>query len=168
MKLNIDELKLILINKSLIEIKAALGNFDVACFDKNGNNILHYYLKGDQSLQTHATSVIQLFIDLGIDINAKALKMPKKTALHIAVLMKSRPIFDVLLKNGVDVNVKDGNGNTALSDAVYVYRGDDGYFIETLISNGAQVDVMNNYGVSPKGLAETIANYDTRKFFSQY
>ena len=110
--------------------------------------------------------MVRLFLDFGININAKQSKMSKRTALHLAVLMKSRDIFDVLLKKGVDINIPDDNGNVALSDAVFGYRGDDGYFIETLISNGARVDIMNNYGVSPKGLAETIANYDTRKFFS--
>ena len=40
-------------------------------------------------------------------------------------------------------------------------------FIETLIKNGALVDLVNNYGVSPKSLAGTIANYDTHKFFSE-
>jgi len=90
----------------------------------------------------------------------------KRTALHLAVLMKSKAIFDLLLANGADVNAKDRNGNMPLSDAVFCYRGDDGYFIESLIANGADVDIMNNYDVSPKLLAETIANYDTRKFFS--
>jgi hypothetical protein len=69
-----------------------------------------------------------------------------------------------LVKNA-DVNAKDEDGNVALFHAVMWYRGDDGYFIETLISKGAHVDVVNNYGVSPKKLSDTIANYDSKKFF---
>ena len=93
-------------------------------------------------------------------------KIGKRTALHLAVLQKSKEVFDVLLKKGADVNSRDREGNVPLFNEVFVYDGVDGYFIETLISNGTRVDMMNNHGVSPKSLAETIANYDTRKFFS--
>jgi len=166
MNLNIEELKLILLNGSLTDIKVALNSFDMASFDKNGSNILHYYVRSHKSVQMHAEIIIQLFMDFGIDVNAKQLKIRKRTALQLAVLMQSRVIFNTLLKIGADVNIQDRNGNVALFDAMFVYsRGDDGYFIKTLISNGANVDVMNNYGVSPKGLSETIANYDTKKFF---
>ena len=165
MKLNIDELKLTLLNTSFGEIEAALRNFDIASFDRNGDNILHYYAVAYKSVQAPVENMIQLFIDFGININATQSKMAKRSALHLAVLKKSKDIFDVLLRKGADVNVQDGNGNVPLFNAVFVYSGDDGYFIETLISNGARVDIINNHGVSPKILAERIANYDTRKFF---
>jgi hypothetical protein len=51
------------------------------------------------------------------------------------------------------------------STRVMTYRGDDNYFIKTLIGNGALVDLANNYGVTAKGLSETIANYDSKIFF---
>jgi ankyrin repeat protein len=165
MNMNIDELKLILLNNSVSEVKAALNDFDLASFDRNGNNILHYYVMSRASFKMPVETIIQLFIDFEININANQSKMAKRTALHLAVLKKSKDVFDILLNKGADVNKKDGDGKVPLSEAVFVYRGDDGYFIETLISNGANVDVINNYGVSPKGLAETIANYDTKKFF---
>jgi ankyrin repeat protein len=165
MKLNIDELKLVLLNGSVSGIKQALSHFDIASFDRNGNNILHYFLKSDASEQIQAEIMIQLFIDAGIDINAKQVKMPKRAALHLAVLKKLKPVFVMLLRNGADVNIQDGNGNTVLSEAVMVYRNDDGYFIETLIANGARIDIANNYGVTPKGLSDTIANYDSKMFF---
>jgi uncharacterized protein len=165
MKIEIEELKLVLLDKSLGEIEAALRDFDISSFDKYGNNILHYYVKNYESVQIPVESIIQLFIDFGINISATQSKSPKRTALQLAVMDKSRIVFDVLLKKGADVNVKDGDGNVALSDAVFVYRGDDGYFIEALISNGARVDVKNNYGVSPKGLSDTIANYNSKMFF---
>ena len=163
--MNIDELKLILLHKSFGEIEAVLRDFDLTSSDKFGNNILHYYVGNYGSIQIPVENMIQLFIDFGININANQSKMPKRTALQIAVIGKSKDVFDILIEKGADVNVKDGNGNVALFDALFVHRGDDGYFIETLISNGACVDIMNNYGVSPKGLADTVANYDLKKFF---
>ena len=81
------------------------------------------------------------------------------------MLKKLKPVFVMLLRNGADVNIQDGNGNTVLSEAVMVYRNDDGYFIETLIANGARIDIANNYGVTTKGLSDTIANYDSKMFF---
>lgn len=165
MKLNIDEVKSILLNKSLSEIAILLKDFDFNTFDKQGNNILHYYVKSESSKQTCSKSIIQLLIDFGIDINAKQSRSPKRTALEFAVLAKSKEAFDVLLANETDVNVADEDGNVALFYAIMGYRGDDGYFIETLISKGAQIDIVNNYGISPKKLSETIANYDSQKFF---
>jgi len=41
MKINIEELKLILLYKSFDEIEAALRDFDIASFDSNSSNILH-------------------------------------------------------------------------------------------------------------------------------
>jgi len=166
MSINIEELKLILLYKSSGEIEAALRDFDIASFDSNGSNILHYYVNNHEIIPLPVENTVRLFLDFGININAKQSRVSKRTALHLAVLMKSKAIFDLLLANGADVNAKDRNGNMPLSDAVFCYRGDDGYFIESLIANGADVDIMNNYDVSPKLLAETIANYDTRKFFS--
>jgi ankyrin repeat protein len=163
--MDIEEFKSILLNGSLNEIEAALNDFNLASFDKYGNNILHYYVKSHESVQIPVETMIQLFIGFGIDINANQSKKPERTVLQIAVIMQSKEVFNILLNKNADVNIKDWYGNSALSDAVFGYRGDDGYFIEALISNGADVDAMNNYGVTPKSLAETIANYDTRKFF---
>lgn len=165
MKLNIEELKHILLNRSLFEIEKALNNFDLTSFDKHGNNILHYYVKSDASQHAVSKDIIQLFINYGINIDAKQLKSPKRTALELAVRIKSKEVFNILLDRGADVDIPDEGGNVALFHAVMGYRGDDGYFIEKLISVGANVNIANNYQVTPKGLSEIIANYDSKKFF---
>lgn len=123
MGLSIEELKLILLDKSISEIKEALNRFDIASFDKNGNNILHYFIKSDASTGINAESIIQLFIDAGIDINAQQIKMPKRTALQLIVLKKLKYGFSLLLREGADVNLLDGDGNSALFQAVMSYRG---------------------------------------------
>jgi ankyrin repeat protein len=117
MELDIDEVKLIILNNSLREIKEALNHFHIASFDQNGNNILHYFIKSDKSLGVNAENIVQLFVDAGIDINAKQAKMPKRTALQLVVLKRLRAVFDLLLREGVDVNLKDGDGNSALFHA---------------------------------------------------
>jgi ankyrin repeat protein len=167
MKLKIEALKLVLLNNSTIEIQKALTNFDINAFDKHGNNILHYYVKTNMSRQIQAESIIQLFIDSGINIDAQQQKSPKRTALELAVVTKSKNVFNILIEKGTNPNITDEDGNVALFHAVMGYRGDDGYFIETLIAKGAIVDISNNYGVSPKSLSETVANYDSKKFFNK-
>jgi ankyrin repeat protein len=67
--------------------------------------------------------------------------------------------------HGASVSSRDENGNTALSNAVYAYQGGPDC-ISLLLDAGADPDLANNYGVSPRSLAQNIANYDTRKFFS--
>lgn len=41
-----------------------------------------------------------------------------------------------------------------------------GEIIKLLLEYGADKDRVNNHGVSPYALAQTIANYDVRQFFS--
>jgi ankyrin repeat protein len=163
--MDIDDLKLVLLNSDLSALEAALIDFDINSFDKNGNNILHYFVKSHESVKIPAESIIQLLIDCGVDVNTRQSKMPKRTALHFAVINKAKHVFDVLINKGADVNIQDGDGKVALSEAVFWYRDDDGYFIETLLSKGARGDIANNWGVTPKGLAETVTNYDLKKFF---
>lgn len=166
MVINIEDFKIILLQKSIDEIEEALRVFNLNSVDKFGSNILHYYVSNYTAIKVPVETIIELFIRFGIDINVTQLKMPKRTALHTAIIKKSKEPFDVLLKKGAGIDIKDGDGNVPLSDAVFAYRGDDSYFIETLISKGANADIQNNYGISPRELAKTIANYDTKKFFN--
>ncbi|MGW3496325.1 hypothetical protein [Streptomyces sp. NPDC001020] len=53
----------------------------------------------------------------------------------------------------------DRNGNTALFTAVFNYRGDPST-IRVLLAAGADPGQQNVKGVSPRGLAGLIANYD--------
>jgi hypothetical protein len=57
------------------------------------------------------------------------------------------------------VDVRDRNGNTALFDAVFNYRGDPAT-IRVLLADGADPGQANAKGVSPRGLADLIGNYD--------
>lgn len=61
--------------------------------------------------------------------------------------------------------MKDNNGNSILWRAVYEFKG-DGEMILMLISKGADIYDENNYGISPFGLANTIANSNVRQFFT--
>jgi ankyrin repeat protein len=85
--------------------------------------------------------------------------------LHFAAQASSPECISVLLRAGASVSLRDSSGNTALSKAVFSSRG-SGAIIRLLREAGADPLATNNHGVSPVGLARTIANYDVAQFFS--
>lgn len=86
------------------------------------------------------------------------------TALHFAAQNNDAETADILLRHGAAVESRDKFGNTPLYRAVFSYCGGPNCVL-VLLEAGANSDQMNNYGVSPRSLASTIANYDTWKFF---
>lgn len=164
--ITIEELKSILLETDINKLEMALQNYNIHETDKFGNNILHYYIKSTGSFNLDYKQVIDLFLQKGIDINQKQTTGTyKRSPLHLSVFMKLKDITEYLIELKADINSTDANGNSILSTAIITYRGDESYFIEKLIESGADINVKNNYGVSPLELAETIANYDVKKFF---
>lgn len=141
----------------------AIIDYDIKSKDKYGSNLLHYYIMNYDSIVHPAGVIISEFIKKGLDINDK--RKDGRTALYLSVQCQLQDIFEILLNSNADLDIQNVNGNTPLWEAVMRYRG-DGFFIEQLLKNGANPDIKNNYGVSPKSLARTIANYDVRRFFN--
>ena len=79
--------------------------------------------------------------------------------LHFAAQARSALVAALLLEAGAEVDAVDGQGNTPLWRAVFNYRGDP-QVLAVLRAGGADVDRSNAHGVSPRQLAERIANYD--------
>jgi ankyrin repeat protein len=82
-------------------------------------------------------------------------------ALHFAAQKQDGALIQLLITAGAEVDAPDGNGNTPLSTAVFAYRGSPDA-IRTLKNAGADETRANNHGVSPRSLAEMIANYDVK------
>ncbi|MFG2142619.1 hypothetical protein ACGFRG_00225 [Streptomyces sp. NPDC048696] len=66
---------------------------------------------------------------------------------------------ELLLAASATVDATDRHGNTALFDAVFDYRGDPAT-LRMLLAAGADPEQANAKGVSPRGLADRIGNYD--------
>ncbi|MET7519560.1 ankyrin repeat domain-containing protein [Streptomyces sp. NPDC005480] len=81
------------------------------------------------------------------------------TPLHFAAQSQSAFAAELLLAAGATVDVGECNGNTALFDAVFNYRGDPAT-LRVLLAAGADPERQNAKGVSPRGLADLIGNYD--------
>jgi ankyrin repeat protein len=86
------------------------------------------------------------------------------TAMHFAAQENWADGVRVLAEYVAAVNSQDANGNSPLSRATYFYVGKENA-VEVLLQLGANPDLENNHGVSPRKLANRIANYDVRKFF---
>jgi len=88
------------------------------------------------------------------------------TALHFAAQAYAVEMAALLILSGATVDLADNFGNTPLWRAVFESRG-QGAMLHLLLTNGANPDQPNNSGISPRQLAETIANFDVKQFLSQ-
>jgi ankyrin repeat protein len=85
------------------------------------------------------------------------------TPLHFAAQEQRAEVTETLLRAGAEVDARDAYGNTPLRRAVFTSRG-QGQVIGHLLAAGADPDLANTAGVSPRQLAERIANYDVAQF----
>jgi ankyrin repeat protein len=88
-----------------------------------------------------------------------------KTPLHFASIHNQLEIAETLIKYNANVNLKDDNGNTPIFDAVFNSKGNPDIIL-LLKENNADYITPNNYGVSPKELADTISNFDVSYIFN--
>ena len=88
-----------------------------------------------------------------------------KTPLHLSVINSQLDIAKILIKYGADVNLKDNNGNTPIFDAVFNTNGFNDIIL-MLKENGANPSLENNYGISPKEIAETSDNFKFPNIFN--
>jgi len=124
----------------------------VSGVDNDGRTaLMHAILDSDYSL-----GMIEALIASGVNINIKD-KEQSWTALAFAARDCTQDVCKVLLDAGADIDAVDVFGNTPLFRAVMAGREDN---IGLLVSYGANPNIENNSGVSPRQLSETLGkNY---------
>ncbi len=105
---------------------------------------------------------VRKFLELGADPNS--IDNEGRAPLHYAIQGRSVDVVSELLNAGAQIDVADANGNTPLSDAVFYAEGKKETIVY-LLERGADPDRENNYGVSPRALSKSIANYDYQDCF---
>lgn len=156
MKINKELEKAVLLN-DLSLIKSLIKNgCDVNGNDKYGRTILYYaIIKGFKD-------VVEELCLAKINVNNQ--DNDGKSPLHFSAIHSQFEIAKILIKYGSEIDIKDENGNTPLSDAVFYSQGLEDIIV-LLKENGADPNLNNKYEVSPKELAESIANYDLSHLF---
>ena len=129
---------------------------DLNTVDNKKNTALHYLVtnniaveKETEDKKAERTKILDKFISLGADINAR--NAEGKSPLILAVMSGDVPTVRKLLQNGADVNLADKDGNTAL---IYACLLNNKFMIETLLEDKTlQVNRKNNSGISPYVIA---------------
>jgi len=130
---------------------------DVNARDPQGRTLL-MNAAADGSLE-----LVRLLLGSGAEIASK--DPAGWTALHFAAQEFRPEVSQALLDKGGEVDAQDSFGNTPLWRATFNSRG-RGEMIGLLLRAGANPDMKNNAGVSPKALAHRIANYDVKQFYT--
>ena len=125
--------------------------------DRAGRSPLHY-----AALEGRIAGVSAHLQD-GADVNLA--DKAGFTPLHFAAQEQHIEAVRVLLGAGVDVHARNRFGNTPLLVALSNVRDRDGVVVCVLLDAGSDPGAENSYGVSPRGLAAMVANYDLMRFF---
>lgn len=129
---------------------------DVNQRDSDGRTALHHaVINGDEG-------IVQALLCANADVHIA--DSDGWTPLHFAARGYHLALAEVLLEAGADIEALDSHGNTPLFRATFESRG-RGDMIQLLMRHGADAGHANKHGVSPAGLAATIANYDVAKWF---
>lgn len=130
--------------------------FNIKQVDSEGRTALYYAVLDDNP------TLVKFFCRKGFDINVQ--DNLGWTPLHYCAQNYQIEIAKILIENGADLDIKDNYGNTALFRATFASQG-KGEMIRLLLEYGSNPDSINNAGVSPRQLANTIANYNVKQFF---
>ncbi|WP_020145880.1 ankyrin repeat domain-containing protein [Terracoccus sp. 273MFTsu3.1] len=125
--------------------------------DRAGRSALHYAaLEGDVKA---ADELIVKGLAPGLAEGAGF------TPLHFAAQGQHALVARHLLAAGALVEPQNRFGGTPLWVALMNARDGDGEVVRVLLAAGADPDLENFSGISPRSLAETITNFHLMRFF---
>lgn len=126
--------------------------------DRDMRTLLHH------AVLLNNAAAIQLLIEKKADLDVS--DYLGWSPLHYASQKHYLEVAKLLIKAGVKINSIDNYGNNILWRAVFESKG-RGDMINLLLSHGADPNQQNNKGISPLKLANTISNYNIKKFFEK-
>lgn len=129
--------------------------------EKTNLSLFHYFIINAKDININLESVLKTFLSAGIDINQQSDRSHGYySALHFAVAYpENLQLVMLLVENGIDIELKDENGNSALFNACFEYRGKKAQkdIIEFLSNSGSSLTVTNNAGISVIDLIRSLA-----------
>jgi ankyrin repeat protein len=139
------------------EVESWIKIEGVGTVDRDGRNIVIH------SIIAKKSNILKMALELQEDPGLK--DSTGQYPMHYAAQQHSVESADILLQYGAMIDCVDDYGNTPLWRAVFSYRG-DGDIIEFLLKSEADFNYLNQSNISPFKLANTIANYDVKRFFA--
>ena len=125
--------------------------------DRGGRSALHY-----AALDGDIDQVVALIAG-GADVDLA--DRAGFTPLHFAAQVGHAAMADKLIAAGASIDVRNQSGNAPLWVALMNVRDEDGEIVSLLLAAGSDPDAKNNYGMSPRAIAEIVANCDLKRFF---
>jgi uncharacterized protein len=170
---SLDTLWVNLLKSDIQVLKATLEDSSLSINDKNrmGITVLHRYAFNLSKVSLPIETVVNLLVDRGIDVNAKENGIgEKRTPLHIAALVGSMELCQILIHHGALIDPQDKNGNTPLWSATMSYnnRMEWGEVIECLLNEGANPHLKNYFGHSPLDVAIKLKGTNAIKYFERF
>lgn len=137
-------------NKPAVSLLLSAGA-DVRIKNVQGNTPLQV---GFHDTDTCDLDMVKVLVGAGAD--AKCKTCDGRTLVHLAAEQNNFQVIEYLLSLGVGVDDRDELGETALHLAVKNYFRDCCFMltVDVLLKNGADVEVVNNEGQSPKQIFE--------------
>ncbi|MGL5275632.1 ankyrin repeat domain-containing protein [Myroides sp.] len=174
--MNIYELKKVIIQADFELLKESLEEYNINENDKFGNNILHDYLnyifRLKSEIPNNCFDIIELFIEKGIDLDARQSKGSfRRCPLHQVVSMNRRELFDFLISKGANVNNMGPNDGTVLLtaiDGILRDRVNSEYYVKRLLELGADPFKESKNGVSAYSFAVMITDTDVLDWLAPY
>lgn len=116
MNANVILMKKKLIDSKFFEFRRLLEDKqgDVNDLDDSGYNILLYYAMKAKEIKIEMIDFINLLLEFKINLDYQNPLFKSYSALHIAVLHDNFELTKTLIDKGINIELKDENGNTAL------------------------------------------------------
>lgn len=121
--------------------------------DLNDEDNFGGYLPVQLAVHQKKLKLVEMFINSGADINKKN-KTTKGTCAHEVL---DPEMLNYLISKGLYINAQDNMGNTGL------HRVSMDLFLpimEVFITNGADIEIKNNYGITPIFMTVIGKNYN--------
>jgi cytohesin len=121
--------------------------------DKDGDTALH------QACRKSYRDVAEFLLNCGIHVETKGKwDMPPLHSTASSLTGEPRPVVNLLLQRGANINSRGFQGHTALHEAAYYNRPE---MVDLLLSNGADPNLKDATGKTPMDLAN-LAGRDER------
>ena len=128
-------------------------------FEINMGNSIEYDVL-NKILRRDYEQLMKLLINKGININRKYNTITCNSLLHYSAMFNSIKIAEILIKNGININIENYDQSTPLHEAAGNFYSLD--VAKLLINNGAKINILNSNGDTPlHNAAQSIARINS-------